>query len=96
MKKNLIKMMLVAVVVIASGVNIYNSQKKSGISDVVLANVEALAFPEEVLNNRKLRLILIYHWNCWVVVVQGLLMKDCVLMEVLCLILRVLLQRLIV
>ncbi len=52
MKKNLIKMMLVAVVVIASGVNIYNSQKKSGISDVVLANVEALAFPEEVLNNR--------------------------------------------
>ena len=32
MKKNLIKMMLVAVVVIASGVNIYNSQKKSGIS----------------------------------------------------------------
>ena len=45
MKKNLIKMMLVAVVVIASGVNIYNSQKKSGISDVVLANVEALAFP---------------------------------------------------
>ena len=48
MKKNLIKMMLAAIVV-ASGVNIYNSQKESGISDVVLANVEALAFPEEVL-----------------------------------------------
>ena len=45
MKKNLIKMMLAAIVV-ASGVNIYNSQKESGISDVVLANVEALAREE--------------------------------------------------
>lgn len=46
MKKNLIKMMLAAVVVVASGVNIYNSQKESGISDVVLANVDALAGTE--------------------------------------------------
>lgn len=45
MKKNLIKMMLAAIVV-ASGVNIYNSQKESGISDVALANVEALAREE--------------------------------------------------
>ena len=43
MKKNLIKMMLAAVVVVASGVNIYNSQKENGMSDVVLANVDALA-----------------------------------------------------
>ncbi|MBR4924048.1 MAG: hypothetical protein IKY99_10615 [Bacteroidaceae bacterium] len=43
MKKNLVKMMLAAIVVLASGVNIYNSQKVSGMSDVVLANVDALA-----------------------------------------------------
>ena len=43
MKKNLIKMMLAAIVVVASGVNIYNSQKESSISDIVLANVDALA-----------------------------------------------------
>ena len=43
MKKNLVKMMLAAVVVVASGVNIYNSQKENGMSDVVLANVDALA-----------------------------------------------------
>ncbi|MBR4924045.1 MAG: hypothetical protein IKY99_10600 [Bacteroidaceae bacterium] len=43
MKKNFIKLMLVAMVVVASGVNIYNSQKESGMSDVVLANIDALA-----------------------------------------------------
>lgn len=42
MKKNLIKMLLAAIVV-ASGVNIYNSQKENGMSDIALANVEALA-----------------------------------------------------
>ena len=52
MKKNLIKMMLATVVAVASGVNIYNSQKESGMSDVVLANIEALASAEVVLENR--------------------------------------------
>ena len=49
MKKNLIKMMLAAVVVVASGVNIYNSQKESSMSDVVLANVDALASDDEII-----------------------------------------------
>ena len=49
MKKNLIKMMLAAVVVVASGVNIYNSQKENGMSDVVLANVDALASDDEII-----------------------------------------------
>ena len=43
MKKNLIKMMLAAIVVVAGSMNVYNSQKDSEMSDVVLANVEALA-----------------------------------------------------
>ena len=41
-------MMLAAIVVLASGVNIYNSQKESGMSDVVLANVDALADHGEI------------------------------------------------
>ncbi|MBQ3190176.1 MAG: hypothetical protein IJB61_02870 [Bacteroides sp] len=48
MKKNLIKMMLAAIVVLASGVNIYNSQNKGKMSDVVLANVDALADHGEI------------------------------------------------
>lgn len=52
MKKNLIKMMLATVAVVASSVNIYNSQKEYGMSDIALANVEALASAEVVLDNR--------------------------------------------
>ena len=43
MKKNFIKLIFAAIVVVASGVNIYNSHVGSGMSDVVLANVVALA-----------------------------------------------------
>lgn len=46
MKKYLIKMMLAVIIVVAGGVNIYNSQKENGISDVVLVNVDALADEE--------------------------------------------------
>ena len=53
MKKNLIKMMLAAIVVVASGVNIYNSQKESGMSDIVLANVDALASDDEIIIKKK-------------------------------------------
>lgn len=43
MKKNLIKMMLAAIVVVAGSMNVYNSHKDSEMSDVVLVNVDALA-----------------------------------------------------
>lgn len=45
-------MMLAAIVVVSSSVNIYNLQKEYGKSDIVLANVEALASSEIVLDNR--------------------------------------------
>lgn len=51
MKKNFIKMMFAAIVVVASGVNIYNSQKENVLSDIVLANVDALADDEYSGNN---------------------------------------------
>lgn len=40
------KMVLVAVVVLVSGINVYNSHKSESLSDMALANVEALADDE--------------------------------------------------
>ena len=46
MKKNILKVAFVAAIVLVSGINVFNSQKTENLSDVVLANVEALAFDE--------------------------------------------------
>ena len=43
MKKNLIKFAFVAVVAMIAGVNVLNSQKTDVLSDIAMANVEALA-----------------------------------------------------
>ena len=43
----ILKMTVLAMVVIVSGMNIYNSKKECEMSDVLLANVEALAQYEE-------------------------------------------------
>lgn len=43
MKKNIIKVALVAVVGLIAGINMLNAQKSDVLSDVAMANVEALA-----------------------------------------------------
>ena len=43
MKKNIRAVMMVAVVALIAGVNVYHSQRTVDMSDVALANVEALA-----------------------------------------------------
>lgn len=43
MKKNIIKAALVAVVGLIAGINVFNAQKLDVLSDVAMANVEALA-----------------------------------------------------
>ena len=47
MKKNIIKVALVAVVGLIAGINVFNAQKSDVLSDVALANVEALASDSE-------------------------------------------------
>ena len=47
MKKNIIKVALVAVVGLIAGVNVFNAQKSDVLSDIALANVEALASDSE-------------------------------------------------
>ena len=47
MKKNILKVAFVAAIALVSGVNVFNSQKTKSLSDVVLANVEALAMDSE-------------------------------------------------
>ena len=46
MKKNILKATLVAAFALIAGFNVYNSQKSDVMSDLALANVEALAESE--------------------------------------------------
>ncbi len=46
MKKNILKVALVAAVVATVGYGVYENQKQETMPDVMLANVEALANPE--------------------------------------------------
>lgn len=46
MKKNIFKVALVAVFALIAGWNVYNSQKEDAMSDIALADVEALAATE--------------------------------------------------
>lgn len=48
MKKNLIKAIFVVVIVMVSGINMFSSQKSETLSEVALANVEALAADVDV------------------------------------------------
>ena len=50
MKKNILKATLVATFALLAGYNVYNSQKAEGMSELALANVEALADDNEIEN----------------------------------------------
>lgn len=43
MKKNMFKVAFVAAIAMVCGINVFNAQKSETLSEVVLANVEALA-----------------------------------------------------
>ena len=49
MKKNILKATLVAAFALIAGFNVYNSQKSDAMSELALANVEALADDGETL-----------------------------------------------
>lgn len=46
MKKNIVKATIVAIVGVIAGINVFNSQNSIELSDVAMANVEALANDE--------------------------------------------------
>ena len=46
MKKNILKVAFVAAIALVSGINVFNSHKNVALSDVALANVEALSMDE--------------------------------------------------
>ena len=50
MNKKHITVTLVAVVALISGINVFNAQKSESLSDIALANVEALADVENDFN----------------------------------------------
>ena len=47
MKKNILKVTVVAAFALVAGFNVYNSQKSDVMSELALANVEALADDDE-------------------------------------------------
>ena len=49
MKTNLLKVAFVAAIALVSGLNVFNAQKSDLLSDIALANVEALADEESDL-----------------------------------------------
>ena len=52
MKKNILKVTLVAAFALIAGFNVYNAQKSDIMSDLALANVEALASGESGMQYR--------------------------------------------
>ena len=48
MKKKLLKKCFVTAIAMVSGINVFNAQKMEALSDVALANVEALAQTESI------------------------------------------------
>ncbi len=55
MKKNIVKVALVAVVGLVAGINVFNAQKSEVLSDVAMANVEALA--DDTENSKKYKYV---------------------------------------
>lgn len=49
MKKNILKVTLVAAFALVAGYNVYSTQKSDVMSDLTLANVEALAAKEGII-----------------------------------------------
>ena len=49
MNKKYAKATLIAVVALISGINVFNAQKSESLSDIALANVEALAEGEVIV-----------------------------------------------
>lgn len=52
MKKNILKATLVVAFALIAGMNVYNAQQSDVMSDLALANVEALASGESSTTNR--------------------------------------------
>lgn len=46
MKSKFVKVAFIAVIAMVSGINVFNAQKSDALSDIALANVEALAGEE--------------------------------------------------
>ena len=49
MKKNIRAVMMIAAVALIAGVNVFNSQRAIAMSDIALANVEALVVGEIII-----------------------------------------------
>ena len=71
MKKNIIKVALVAVVGLIAGINVFNAQKSDTLSDIALANVEALANTEQTACPNPSHCVMMDNQTCWYYIITG-------------------------
>ena len=65
MNKKILKAAFIAAIAMVSGVNVFNAQKVNTLSDIVLANVEALADAEcEFVLSGPMEYNITYLWIC--------------------------------
>ena len=67
MRSKFIKVAFVAAVALVSGINVFNAQQSEPLSDVALANVEALADGElldKVMECGKHGCVIDFSWDC--------------------------------
>ena len=67
MNKKVLKVAFVAAIMMVAGINVFNAQKSEMLSDVALANVEALADGElldKVMECGKHGCVIDFSWDC--------------------------------
>ena len=67
MKSKFVKVAFIAVIAMVSGINVFNAQQSEMLSDVALANVEALADGElldKVMECGKHGCVIDFSWDC--------------------------------
>ena len=83
MKKNLVKAIFVVVIVMVSGINMFSTQKSETLSEVALANVEALAADDDYFYTIECGLhgcVIDFSWDCFYP--EGALFRYCPNMRV--------------
>ena len=71
MKKNMVKVALVAVVGLIAGINVFNAQKAEVLSDIAMANVEALANTEQTACPNPNHCVMMDEQTCWYYIITG-------------------------
>lgn len=71
MNKKVLKVAFVSAIVLVSGINVFNAQKSDTLSDIALANVEALANTEQTACPNPSHCVMMEEKTCWYYIITG-------------------------